>query len=199
MSKAIRARFSEEEVGLIEAVMENPRDEQLRLVYADWLEEHTDQRCEYLRAECEFAALAENVGSTEDRADFDSNKRRRDQLRNQIKKLRQGLDDGWLSLMSRSGITCCPSKFQFEFECPKTWDQLTPTRQMQVRHCDACDSRVYFETSERIALQRAKKGQCVCLVSDAPPNDGYQDEFDSVRRPMLLGALLTDFPIEDPE
>lgn len=39
------------------AIAADRENDGLRLVYADWLEEHEDDRCEYLRAMCELVAM----------------------------------------------------------------------------------------------------------------------------------------------
>jgi uncharacterized protein (TIGR02996 family) len=40
-----------DEAAFLEAIREDPNDDAARLVYADWLEEQGDSRCEYLRLE----------------------------------------------------------------------------------------------------------------------------------------------------
>jgi uncharacterized protein (TIGR02996 family) len=45
------------ERGLVEAVVDDPSDEQLRLVYADWLEERGDHRSEFLRRRTQLHVL----------------------------------------------------------------------------------------------------------------------------------------------
>jgi uncharacterized protein (TIGR02996 family) len=46
-----------EDAGFLQAILAAPDDHDLRLVYADWLEERGDPRGEYLRCECARAAL----------------------------------------------------------------------------------------------------------------------------------------------
>jgi uncharacterized protein (TIGR02996 family) len=43
-----------EDKAFLSAILENPRDDAALRVYADWLEEHGDARCEYLRKQVEF-------------------------------------------------------------------------------------------------------------------------------------------------
>src|SRR5262245_58437145 len=45
----------------LQAIQENPRDDQVRLVFADWLEERGDPRGEFIRAQ--FAVLDDNLDS----------------------------------------------------------------------------------------------------------------------------------------
>ena len=49
----------------LHAIIENPDDDAPRLVYADWLEERGDPRGEFIRVQCELAALAPGAPSWE--------------------------------------------------------------------------------------------------------------------------------------
>src|SRR5579872_2897546 len=44
----------------IQAIIENPDDESLRLIYADWLDERNDPRGEFIRVQCELAGMSED-------------------------------------------------------------------------------------------------------------------------------------------
>jgi uncharacterized protein (TIGR02996 family) len=39
----------------LQAILESPDDEGLGLIYADWLEEHGDPCCEFIRVQCQLA------------------------------------------------------------------------------------------------------------------------------------------------
>jgi uncharacterized protein (TIGR02996 family) len=56
-----------EEDAFIYAILADPSDPALRLVYADWLEERSDaesvRRAEYLRVECQLARIIHEDGS----------------------------------------------------------------------------------------------------------------------------------------
>lgn len=56
------------EAGLLAAVLENPADDGVRLVYADWLDEHGGQpeRAEFIRVQCRLAVLDHELMSNED-------------------------------------------------------------------------------------------------------------------------------------
>jgi carbon storage regulator len=49
---------SPEENAFVQAVVEEPADEGLRLIFADWLEERGDPLGEFLRVRCRLARLA---------------------------------------------------------------------------------------------------------------------------------------------
>jgi uncharacterized protein (TIGR02996 family) len=79
-----------EERGFIRAITERPADDTNRLVYADWLEERSDPRADFLRAECRLAAV---------KADD-----RRLLLLAPLLRLARGCDRGWLQQVSRAPI-----------------------------------------------------------------------------------------------
>ena len=76
----------DEEFQFLRALFNQPDDE-LRLVYADWLEDRGDARAEFLRLEVELQSLPKR--ST-----------RRKKLQQEMEKLRRHLDDNWLMRMS---------------------------------------------------------------------------------------------------
>jgi hypothetical protein len=54
-------------------------------------------------------------------------------------------------------IENCP----MAFECPKTWDALTPTENASIRHCDECDEDIIFCDDQSHLAILIKSGQCV--------------------------------------
>ena len=47
--------------GLFQAILDDPEDTGLRLVYADWLEEHGDaDRAEFIRVQCRLAEIGDD-------------------------------------------------------------------------------------------------------------------------------------------
>jgi uncharacterized protein (TIGR02996 family) len=71
-----------EEEGLLRAIAQKPADNAIRLVYADWLEDHGDPRAEYVRILCRWI----EAPSTEDEG-----------LIARERELRKGLGRGWLA------------------------------------------------------------------------------------------------------
>src|SRR5205807_10301364 len=41
----------------LQAILDDPDDDMLRLIYADWLEERGDPRAEFIRVQCELAGF----------------------------------------------------------------------------------------------------------------------------------------------
>jgi uncharacterized protein (TIGR02996 family) len=72
----------EQEKAFVRAILKAPNDRTLRLIFADWLDEHGDPRGEYIRA----AVMGKRVSR--------ALKARREELRKEI-------DPGWLPLLDR--------------------------------------------------------------------------------------------------
>jgi uncharacterized protein (TIGR02996 family) len=75
----------------IAAVEARPADDTPRLVYADWLDEHTDPRGEYLRAELRLSALSAGDPAAAD-------------LRRRLRALRTRIDPDWLALFDQPRV-----------------------------------------------------------------------------------------------
>jgi uncharacterized protein (TIGR02996 family) len=80
-------RLSVEEKAFVTAIANHPRDRLTRLVYADWLDERSDPRGEYLRLLCEVAQLEGSDG--------------REQRLGRLQQLRASFDGNWLASMQR--------------------------------------------------------------------------------------------------
>ena len=52
---------------------------------------------------------------------------------------------------------------RFTFRCPKKWEHLDITRDPAVRHCSACDQRVYLCRTEEETRLHAKARHCVAV------------------------------------
>jgi uncharacterized protein (TIGR02996 family) len=80
-------RLSVEEQAFVTAIANHPRDRLTRLVYADWLDERSDPRGEYLRLLCEVARPEESDG--------------REQRVGRLQQLRARFNDNWLASVQR--------------------------------------------------------------------------------------------------
>lgn len=80
-----------EDAAFIRAIREQPDDETARLVYADWLDERSDPRAEYLRAEATWVALRPS----------DEQYRT---LYRRASRLAAPLDPEWFAAVGRMGI-----------------------------------------------------------------------------------------------
>jgi len=81
-----------EDDSFVQAIVESPFDESLRLQYAKWLEERGDPRAEYLHIEATFRALPQDA--PEVRAGY-----------TRWPELRKTLDPRWLLMMDRRVAT----------------------------------------------------------------------------------------------
>src|SRR5262245_22622152 len=57
---ARRGAAMTQEEALLQAVIDSPDDDAPRLIYADWLEERGDPRCEFIRLQCALAKLPQD-------------------------------------------------------------------------------------------------------------------------------------------
>lgn len=59
---------------------------------------------------------------------------------------------------------------QFSFKCPKKWDSLQTTENVNVRYCDACQEHVWFCKTNKALRYAVSQGRCVAVevVSKIP-------------------------------
>lgn len=50
---------------------------------------------------------------------------------------------------------------RMKFVCPKTWDELQPTTEPNVRHCPQCDESVYYCATDAETIAHARAGHCI--------------------------------------
>lgn len=131
-------------------IIAHPDDNNLRLIYADWLEERGDPRAAFLRTEAELLAPG-NTRLNELR------------LRARLRQMRAKLDPAWLAAMDRTAIERCP--IQFEYPCPKRWELLQVTDEPGVRFCNGCGEKVYYCARITDAQRIARDGGCVAVDS----------------------------------
>ena len=142
-----------EENKFIRAILDDPRDVNLRLVYADWLEERGDpdsaRRAEYLRTECTLDTLP-------------AKDKKRHHLQDRLRHLRTVVGDDWWQALDCARVEYC---VEFEYQCPQRWDMLTPTGDPAIRHCSECQQDVHYTRSGREARRLADAGMCVAIDS----------------------------------
>ena len=137
-----------EEDRFIQAILADPDDASIRLVYADWLEERGDPRGEFLRLEAALTGLPR-----EDE--------RWGRMAARLRELRATIDRDWLTALGRSPIELC--ELSFEFQCPKQWDRLKLTGDVAVRSCDACRQDVFYCHTIEEAKRHAAMDHCVAV------------------------------------
>ena len=71
----------------------------------------------------------------------------------------------------------------FEYQCPKSWEDLFETNVDSVRYCDQCKKNVYLSQSVIEVHQHAEKHECVAIPIDL--TDKSRDALDA--RAMVGG------------
>src|SRR6516165_8545245 len=121
----------------LRSLLDSPRDDASRLVYADWLEDQDTPlatlQAEYLRLTVQLVAP-------------DLKKGQRKTCRKRLQELAALLDTNWLAVVSRIPVENCTSKRRgrerlretFSFVCDRDWIDMEPTEDGTVRHCEQC-------------------------------------------------------------
>ena len=140
-----------DELPFIREILFDVTDDTPRMIYADWLSDRNDPRGEFLRIDEMMAGL--------DRATDDY-----ERLRKQREELMPKVDWQWASLLARLPIERCPQPVEFEFLCPKRWENSKPFGDDQsVRYCDDCGKSVTYCATIDAAQENAIRGQCVAV------------------------------------
>ncbi len=163
---------SEEDRAFIRAILSMPGDVAPRLVYADWLDE---QDTEESRRAAEFLRLLVQLTQTP------TNSPRMLVIKNTLRQLEKRLPFLWVVTLDVPLIEACAE--QFQFVCPKQWDQLQLTDAAKVRHCEHCDKDVHFSKTLTEAARHALAGHCVALPTSTLRKD--KDLDSAIRRQRI--------------
>lgn len=182
----------------VRAMLADPENDAPRLIYADWLEERSDPRGEYLRLQCYLASL--------DRTDPQF-----DRLVGRFRELLRQISPRWRAAVCRSKVEGC--RFS-ELGCPNRWDKLRPTNDSSVRYCATCREEVYYCYSIREAFQLVDRGRCVVIDIAEPRHEGdlrgfelhleedeqHDNEFEpgSLVFPTAFHQFLQTHSVDDP-
>jgi uncharacterized protein (TIGR02996 family) len=154
-----------DETAFLQALLADPSDDGLRLVYADWLEEQgapmSADKAGFLRL---TADLTTNPGR----------KRQRKTKRKRLQELAAGLDTDWLAVVSRLPVENCHGKrmktesqrsyeVRFDYLCDRRWEDLQTTTDQAVRFCDDCRHNVHYCGTIMEARKHAQKGHCIAV------------------------------------
>lgn len=173
-----------DEADFLRALSENPADDALRMIYADWLDELGDdeskKKAQFLRVAVRLMGPIQRVGWRHAR-------------RKELHALAQSLPGAWLAVVSRLQIENCEQTaireglaregFVFNVVCDKRWDELTATDAPTVRHRAACDRKVHYCDTIEEARRHARRGECVAV------NLGViREPRDLEKRGIMLGG-----------
>lgn len=191
-----------DEDAFLRKLLDNPADDVVRLVYADWLEERDEAaKAEFLRLEAEIAT---------------AKKARQARIKVRLQQLAATLDTSWLPIVSKIAIDRCGQVKQirafqiaqliarigssprplesaepkFEFECPRQWENLRPTANPRVRCCDGCRENVFYCDTILVARAHARKGHCVAVDLGIIRKKDDLGPPPTNQPPVMVGRLL---------
>jgi uncharacterized protein (TIGR02996 family) len=154
-----------DEAEFLQKIMESPADDTARLVYADWLDERGDdesaRKSRFLRLTVHLTGPIRRPGWRSPRE-------------SEIRRLAAELPTDWLAVVSRLKIDYCGAKRaedrthgwlyrQFAFVCDVEWDEMAPTGDAAVRHCERCKENVHYCDTIVTAREHAGRGHCVAV------------------------------------
>jgi uncharacterized protein (TIGR02996 family) len=152
---------SEEDRAFIRAILSAPGDVAPRLIYADWLDE---QNTDPALNAAKFLRLLAKLSETPARSP------RTLLVKNALRRLQKQLPQKWIVTLDVALIENCVG--QFEFVCPKKWEQLRTTDEVHIRYCDQCHQNVYYSLTLAEATKHAVDGRCVALPTGNLRRDG---------------------------
>lgn len=129
---------------------DNPDDNAMRMVFADWLEE---------RGRSNKARVVRLLADPPDEGTHAAH---------ELRVASSHLEPDWLAIVSRTPIDGCPAPVQdikFNFRCPLSWDTLTTTDAPRVRDCDRCKRQVFFCTTLHEVRAHGEARHCVAFSS----------------------------------
>jgi uncharacterized protein (TIGR02996 family) len=148
--------FPPEEMVFLRALLDMPEDRNTWLVYADWLDDRSDPRAEFLRL-----MVAHSLMAARDPA--------RKQTEARLKQLRAELDPNWMMMFDPApAANCSYGPWTPNRRCGQSWADMAPTDVPDIRICRTCrKSVIYCHTLEE-AREYASCGQIVALSSRTP-------------------------------
>lgn len=172
----------------LRGILDDPKDNDSRLVYADWLEEQGDlvstRKAEYLRT---------TVAVSTDATKNEKGQRKR------LRRLAAQLDPKWLAVVSKLAIENCGGKrprgyqVRFDYVCDRRWEDLKPTEDQTVRFCDSCKQDVHY--CDTIIKARGHAWDRHCIAVDLGV---IRREHDLEPADLVMGMVSDDFiPDED--
>ena len=181
-----------DESDFLRMLLDNPADDNTRMVYADWLDDLGDPES---RAKAHFLRVSVRLTGPIQRVGW---RARRQELR----ALAQELPEEWLAVVSKGPVERCadpeakPDKryngelelqrlgVRFNSVCDRRWDEMRPTPDVRVRHCERCQKDVHYCDTLDNARMHAKLGHCVAVSAAEERNVGDLD----VRPGIVLGG-----------
>lgn len=143
-----------------------PVTEAERAAYRDLLLERGDPRGEVLALIMELAAPLPPPDAERKRA--------------RLTELKPQISSQWLMLVAdQAHLLNCGmgrehrARIRFAFKCPRSWEELTPTRDAGVRHCSGCGEDVHRVETVVAAEELARQRKCIAVPPDLAEQGGY--------------------------
>jgi uncharacterized protein (TIGR02996 family) len=130
----------DEETAFVNAILASPRDDTVRLVFADWLDERNDPRDEWLRVTVRLQQLVWNFAPVESRAK-QLWVREVAQLQRRLRELRSLVSEAWALRIQRGLIESCNIA---DAKCPNEWLRLPESDRPDRRQCSSCERFVRY-------------------------------------------------------
>lgn len=167
--------YTGREAEFLRALDEDPRDDDTRAVYSDWLEEHgRNEEADFIRLQLSLA-----------RTDLDTEGEAFLLQSTRLRRLGKHLPLTWRRTVARPPIENC--SVRFELSCPKRWSDLTPTSTPTKRFCGTCKEHVHYAPTIEAARALALDGACVAVDLTEPRRDG---DLRPIRERFALGGVI---------
>ncbi|HJZ58672.1 MAG TPA: TIGR02996 domain-containing protein [Gemmataceae bacterium] len=168
-------------------LLDNPADDTARLVYADWLDEQSDDLSRRKATFVRMTASLTGLGKKQ--------RQKRKLLLRRLQQLAAELEPNWLAVVSRLKVENCAGRrardvYEFEFLCHKRWDEMQPTNAAAVRFCDECQQNVHYCDTIMAARAHAQQGHCIAVDLGIIRREG---DLEPDRRFMVLGRPGPEF------
>jgi uncharacterized protein (TIGR02996 family) len=141
----------------------------------------------------------------------DLSKQLRQRIPTRLQELAAAFDPNWLAVVSDPEIEGCGKsareawRLRFDLVCDKTWGDLQPTGNRNLRHCESCGQKVHFCDNLADAREHALEGHCIAVdlgvirrendlvppfafagrVSRAEVRESYEEGIDPVSQARL--------------
>src|SRR5262249_28518669 len=108
----------------------------------------------------------------------DLSRQLRQRIPARLQELAATFDPTWLAAVSDPEIEGCGHSssggwaLRFDLVCEQTWANLKPTDSQNVRHCEACNKRVYFCDNLADAREHSREGHCIAVDLGGHPSRG---------------------------
>lgn len=83
----------------------------------------------------------------------------------------------------------------WEFQCPRLWENLKATEEPKKRYCDTCRENVYFCDSMEEVQSHTLQRRCVAFVSTPMEVDATADDLVTLRVALLSGDELPEIRV----